>query len=164
MKKIEVFIQGEGLPDTALVEVAEGCRIRDVVDAARAKGLDACERESAVFFEDSDESIDPERTLEDAGVGHRKRLHVHRCRKVAVTVNFNERQAEREFPPSATIKRVKAWAAREFDLSKVDASEHALQVCGSPERPDEDQHLGCLVARPGCSVCFDLVAKQRVEG
>lgn len=161
--KLEIFVQGEGLPDTVLVEVEEGSRIRDVVDAARAKGLDACE-ESAVFNEDSEEPLETARTLKEAGLGHRARVHVHRCKKVEVTVNFNGRHIERQFPPSATIKRVKAWAVKGFELTRVDASEHALQVCGSSARPDEDQHMGCLVKRPACSVCFDLVPKQRVEG
>lgn len=163
--EIEIFVQGEGLPDTILVRIDGGSAVQDLITAAQGKGLDACS-ESAVFLEDSDEPVRASCRLEEVGIGHRKRVHIHRCKKVKVTVNFNGRQIDRKFPPSATIKRVKRWATgpQGFELTKVDASEHALQICGSPERPDEDQHVGCLVTRPGCSICFDLVPKQRVEG
>jgi hypothetical protein len=63
-----------------------------------------------------------------------------------------------------TVHRVKQWAVHEFGLSKVDATEHVLQLCGSTTRPDEDTHLGALVQYPECRLCFDLVPKQRVEG
>jgi hypothetical protein len=51
-----------------------------------------------------------------------------------------------------------------FNLPEIDATEHALQVCGSATRPDADTHIGALVSAQGCALCFDLVAKRRVEG
>tara|TARA_R110002072_G_scaffold265241_1_gene424142 strand:+ start:8529 stop:9023 length:495 start_codon:yes stop_codon:yes gene_type:complete len=163
--EIEVFVQGEGLVDTIIVRVDDAGAVHDLVTAAHRKGLDSCSK-SAVFLEDSDEPIRACARLEEVGIGHRERIHIHRCKKVKVTVNFNGRQIDRKFPPGATVKRLKRWATgpKGFELTKLDASEHALQICGSPDRPDEDQHVGCLTARSGCSVCFDLVPKQRVEG
>ena len=83
-----------------------------------------------------------------------------------MTVNFNVDQKTKTFPPSATVGRVKKWAVGEhgFDLKGVDATEHLLQLCGSTDRPDEDIHIGTLVTAPACSLCFDLVPKQRIEG
>ncbi len=168
MSHIELFLQGEGIPDIALVRVPRGGRVRDVVEAARTAGLRRAGGDAGVvvMLEDAEEALEPDAALEAAGVRHRGRVHVHRCRRVAVTVNYNGRQIARDFPPSATIRRVKGWGDSEdgFDLRGVDATEHLLQVCGSTVRPDEDTHIGTLVSLPGCPLCFDLVAKQRVEG
>jgi hypothetical protein len=117
-----------------------------------------------VLLEDSEEELELDKQLDQVGVGQRSRIHVHRCRKVEVSVNFNAGQRERRFSPATTVHRVKQWAVHEFGLSKVDATEHVLQLCGSTTRPDEDTHLGALVQYPECRLCFDLVPKQRVEG
>lgn len=168
MEKHEIFVQGEGLKKIELVRVEKSSTVRSLLEATAAKGLvikDEGEK-PGIFLENSDEELDADSSLEKAGIHHRSRVHVHRCRKVHVTVNFKEKQAERDFPPSTTIHHVKKWAVSEavFNLSEVDASEHILQICGSNDRPDEDVHLGTLVTFPNCKVCFDLVAKMRVEG
>ncbi len=64
------------------------------------------------------------------------------------------------------ISRVKSWAVSEhaFNLSEIDATEHALQICDSTIRPDEELHLGSFATFPVCTICFDLVPKKRVEG
>jgi len=165
--EIELFLQGEGIQDIALVRVPRDGTARDIIEAARAHGLSAPDVAKAlVLVEDAEEPLAPDAPLEAAGIGHRGRVHVHRCRRVEVTVNFNADQKSEAFPPSATMARVKKWAVgkRGFDLTSIDATEHLLQVCGSTSRPDEDVHIGTLVEVPACELCFDLVAKQRVEG
>lgn len=165
--EIELFLQGEGIAEITLVRVPRAGTVREIIETAMAHGLAKPDGvEALVFLEDAEEPLAAEVTLEVAGVAQRARVHVHRCRRVAVTVNFNADQKTEAFPPSATLARVKKWAVgkRGFDLTDVDAAEHLLQVCGSTVRPDEDVHIGTLVHVPDCEVCFDLVAKQRVEG
>lgn len=167
MAETELFVQGEGIRDIALVRVSEGGTVRDVVEAARAQGLRAEDGETpSVTVEDDDAELDLDASLSAAGITDRGRVHVHRCKRVAVTVNFNARQKTDDFPPSTTVKRLKKWAdsKKGFDLRGADATEHLLQVCGSDERPNEDTHIGTLVEVPDCSLCFDLVPKSRVEG
>lgn len=168
METIELFVQGEGIPDIVLVRVPVAGTVGDILEAGRAhRRADAGDAGTfVIFLEDAEEALDPAATLEAAGIRHRGRVHIHRCRQVAVTVNYNGRQLARSFPPSATIRRVKRWVDSKegFDLRGVDATEHLLQVCGSNIRPDEDTHIGALVHLPGCPLCLDLVAKQRVEG
>ena len=168
MEPIEIFLQGEGIRDIVLVRVPATGTVGDILVAARGHGLpaDADDIMAVVLLEDADEALEPGTTLAASGIVHRGRVHVHRCRRVAVTVTYNGRQIERGFAPSATMRRVKKWVdgPHGFDLHGVDATEHLLQRCNSAERPDEDAHIGALVKAGQCALCFDLVAKRRVEG
>lgn len=167
MAQKELFVQGEGMSEIALVLAPEDGTWRDVVDAARAQGLRAVEGESMVVtLENEAEELDLDAPLRTAGVGDRGRIHVHRCRRVGVAVEYNGRSIGEDFPPSTTIKRVARWALGKdgFGLSGADATDLLLQLSDSGERPDEDTHVGTLVEASACSVRFDLAPKIRVEG
>lgn len=131
MKKIELFVQGEGIKDIVMIEVPVEGSIRDILLAVKASGHSfEDEAQIAVFLEEEEHSFDLDQSLDEAGIHHRKSIHLHRCHHVEVSVNFNGQAKQEEFPPSATIKRVKKWATgpQGFDLSDLDASEHALHV------------------------------------
>lgn len=166
MSEIEIFAQGEGISEIIFVRVPSAGTVRDLLAAVsdRMRIEEHQAEKFFVFVEDADVPLDHGASLEAAGVRHRGRVHIHRCRRVTVTINFTSRQEVHPFPPSATIARVHDWACHKFDLADVDAAEHVLQICGTATRPDEDTHLGTLVQHPACAICFDLVAKQRVEG
>ena len=166
MKKIEVFIQMEGVKDIQLVEVAKNGTVRDLllVAAAHGKHCGNDETPSMVFIEDMEDVLDCDKLLENAGIHHRRHVHIHRCHRIEVSVNFNGRKVSKAFPPSATVGRVKKWAARELGMSEKDASEHALQISGTITLPDEDIHIGTFVIHPVCHISFDLVPKIRIEG
>lgn len=164
---IELFIQGEGMPKITLVKVHSKDMIADIIKAARQHGLTIPEGvEVFVFSENTDTPLDLGEKIDGAGLTPRSRVHIHRCRRVEVTVNFKEHQLKGFFPPSATIDTVQKWVVckDEVGMSPVDAAEHLLQACHSDDRPDEEVHLGTLVKGSDCAICFDLVAKQRVEG
>lgn len=167
MREIEVFVQGEGGGAEVVVRIAADARVKVLAAEAARAGLAAAGDEAArVYLEDAEDALAPGQTLEKAGVGPNAHVHIHRCKKIAALVNFNRRSERREFPPSTTLRRIKKWATgnQGFDLTDVDASEHALQFCGRDVRPDEDIHIGTLAEVGSCSVCFDLVPKVRVEG
>lgn len=167
MKKIELFVQGEGIKDIILITVDAIGSARNILMAIKAAGYSLENEEQAVvFLEDEDNPIDLDRQIHEVGVQHHNNLHIHSCRQVEVSVNFNGESKMKEFPPSATIKRVKGWATgpHGFNMSKLDASEHALQLCNTSVRPDEDTHIGALISHTNCCVSFDLVPKIRVEG
>lgn len=165
MTEIELFLQGEGIPQIVLVRVPDQGTVHDIIQAAQPHGLPSGGAEAVlVFVEGQDEPLDERTTLAAAGIRARGRVHVHRCRKVEVEVNFNGRDKSHRFSPSTTIAEVKVWADKEFKLTGVDATEHALQRCGTTERPSDDTHIGSLVAAGTCALCFDLIPKQRVEG
>jgi len=166
MKKIEVFLQVEGTKDILLVEVAENGTVRDLLLVATEHGkhLGNNETPSMVFIEDAEDVLELDDLFENAGIRHRGHVHIHRCHRIEVSVIFNGKQVSKAFPPSATVGRVKKWAAREFGMSEKDASEHVLQVSGTSTSPHEDIHIGTLVTHPVCHISFDLVPKVRIEG
>jgi hypothetical protein len=165
MKELEIFLQGEGIPQITLVRVPGEGTVRDILKAALAHGLPVEKNDiPVILIEDEDEELALDKRLDQVGIGHRSRVHVHRCRKVEVKVNFNGRQEMHKFGPGATVRRVKRWAVKAFGVPEVDATEHVLQICGTTKRPDEDVHIGTLVSHSDCSLCFDLVPEQRIEG
>lgn len=164
-KEIELFLQGEGLGEVVLIRVPTQGTIHDIIEQAKNHGISA-DDELLVFAEDEEDPLSPDRSIEASQLKHRGRIHVHRCRRVKVTVNYNALEKSRVFAPAATVARVKKWAVGDngFDLDDVDAAEHVLQICESDRRPDDDTHIGSLVTVPACSLCFDLLPKVRIEG
>lgn len=169
-QELRLFVQGEGLAEIQVVNIGSDSTVADLIKMVAAKvgagEFAAADAEGGlvVTFEDEDKKIPHEDSLKKAGIRDRSRVHIHRCRKVKVTVYFNGETEVDNFPPSTTVGKVKKWADKKFDIDKIDATEHALQLCGTSIRPDEDTHIGMLTKHPSCSICFDLVPKRRVEG
>ena len=157
---VRIFIQGEGIVDIAQLDV-NGEESFAFLKALliRRFSLDAT---IALLLEDVDEPPDEHKAIGEHG--KHVKVHVHRCTRVAVTVTFNHRHVEHSFPPSATIARVKAWAADKLGMSPEDATEHVLQISGTHTRPSPGAHLGSLVSCPHCQAKFDLVPEERVNG
>lgn len=163
MKTVGVFYQREGSTEIEHVEIDKSGTIAQLKAAIYAKhGGDAA---ALLFLEDADEPVSNEATIESVAGPRGAKVHVHRCRRVVVLVHFAERTLERAFGPGATIARIKRWAAeQELNMSSDEASEHVLQITGSTTRPRPNTHIGTLARCPECTVSFDLVPDQRVNG
>lgn len=168
MKHIEIFLQGEGIKEVVLLKVHEEGFVRDIIEVAEAEGiLVGGPKESFfVFSEEHDSELPLDTTFKKVGIHHRSLVHVHRCKSISVFVNFSGNTLEHSFPPATKIKRIHQWATGDqgFNMTRLDASEHALQISGTFIRPDEDIQLGSLVSSDNCTISFDLVPKKRVEG
>lgn len=164
MTKIEILLQGEGIADIELVELDEGAGPAEILAIALERRQGGETGDYLVFVEDQEEPLAPGHQLHRHPHGEPHRVHVHRCRNVAVTVTFNGRPETRDFAPSRTVAAVKAWAAKAFHMDPRDAAEHVLQLAGTADRPEPDTHLGSLVRHGHCEVRFDLVPLKRVEG
>ncbi len=169
MKSIDVFLQGHGLADIAVLAAKPDDTLAEIVSKANLLGP---KEARLLFLEDIDGPIDDHAVVEDLlplptdgePIGP-LRLHVARCRHVEVAVRFNGEAAKRRFTPSATVERVRRWAVRRaFHLPPRDAAEHVLQIQGTSIRPDRDVHIGTLTQGQACAIAFDLVPCQRVEG
>lgn len=170
MKNVDVFLQGPGFSDIAVLSAKPDDTIGNVLsklDQAEAK-----EENLLVFIQDSFCPVDREVLVEellplaaDEKTLRPLCLHVTQCRKVETVVRFNGEHKQRQFPPGAVVERIRRWAAcRAFGLAPQDAGEHVLQLQGSTSRPDRDTHVGVLTDGKSCSVAFDLVPNKRVEG
>jgi hypothetical protein len=163
MSVVSVFIQGEGLREVQLLEIEANANFGAVRAALIAKhGLS---EDVLIFLEDADEPVD-----ESVEVGLRAtqatiNVHLHRCRRIEVTVRFNNETVEHSFSPASTVARVKHWAAvKKFGMTEEEAGEHALQIVGTHDRPHPGTHLGALAICPKCHLAFDLVPDERING
>lgn len=163
MTQLDVFYQGEDLDDIQHLELDEAATVSDFKKMI-SKNLGVTGH-VYVFIEDTEEPVSDGTCLTDLGDTTGLKLHFHRQRRIEVCVTFNGEDVGRRFPPSATIKRVKRWFAKnKFDMTKEEAGEHVLQVSGTHERPHPGTHIGAL-AKCGCTKLeFDLVPDQRVNG
>jgi hypothetical protein len=123
------------------------------------------EADFLVFIEDEDEPVDLTRRVHECAGPTGVKLHFHRCRHIDVSVTFNNETVEHPFAPSATIARVKRWAAeRKFGMSSEEAGEHVLQITKSQDRPMPGTHIGALVKHHHCRIAFDLVPNEIING
>jgi hypothetical protein len=171
VEAVELFLHQQ-CRDPVVVDARSDQRVEDLLRSAGITDLTG----QAVFVgesvaEDDDDSAvdahevaDARKTLNELGLGRTGHVHCYRCRRVSVDVNYKCDTRQRTFPPAATVQRVLRWAKRTFRLTDADAENLLLRICDSDERLRLNQRLGELVTSPACSVCFDLVHDQRVEG
>lgn len=96
--------------------------------------------------------------------GGHAHIVVHSCRRIVVTINYQNRSIERRFSPARTIGDVRAWAIRRLGLGDEAANDKlVLEICDSDRRPRSDVRIGTLTSR-ACALCFDLVPEKIVEG
>jgi len=113
---------------------------------------------------DQHEPVDVTKSLDELGLEHHRHVHIHRCRHIAVKVNFMGKTKHHRFSPATTIATATAWARKKFHVDPATASEYVLQLCESTNQPRADEHLGELVTPGECSLCFDLVKEVTPQG
>jgi hypothetical protein len=154
-----VQIQGDGrVTEVGIPENVSGVSLR-----GRLREVGVLNAEDLLVFIDEAEEQVREEAAPLPDVRHGTRIHITRCHKIHVSVNYVNKTIERDFAPGARVRAVKRWAVHELHLDHKDAAEHVLQLCGSTERPPSDTPLHVLL-RNGCRLCFDLVPEKRVEG
>jgi hypothetical protein len=163
MKSIDLFYQGEGVGEISHIELEPTATFATLKACLAEKH--GVSRDALLFLEDEDEPMGEAVLLKDRATAKGLKVHVHRCRHIEVTVTFNGKTAERRFSPSATVARVKRWAAEhEFGMSEEETGEHVLQLAGTHERPAPGTHIGSLSDGKICALAFDLVPDERVNG
>lgn len=163
MNSIDIFYQGEGIPGIEHLEFPADetvSALKTHIAKKHSVGEDVI-----LFLEDEDEPADEKKRVRHYAGPAGVKVHVHRCRHIAVSVTFNGETAAHKFPPSATIARVKKWAAEhKFGMTPEEAGEHVLQIKGTKDRPSASTHIGSLVAHGRCELAFDLVPDERIQG
>jgi len=163
MKTIDLFYQGEDVAEIEHLEIDLDSTFADI--KARLVEKHGGAPDALLFLEDEDEPLNDADRVKDRAGGKGLKVHLNRFRQIAVSVNYNGEIVARKFAPSATVARVKRWAAvRKFGMTDEEAGEHVLQVAGTHERPTPGTHIGTLAKCKTCELAFDLVADERVNG
>ena len=163
MTKATVFIQVQDKSGIVEADLSLPATVGDVRDALKAHGIEIG-KDMEIFVDDAEEPEKQDKKDPLDRLKHGSRIHLTRCKRIKVTVNYLEKTIDRPFPPGARVRAVKRWAVDQFKLNPKDAGEHVLQLCGSTKQPPADTPLAELVQGHGCELCFDLVPEKRVEG
>ncbi|HMP07228.1 MAG TPA: hypothetical protein PJ982_12825 [Lacipirellulaceae bacterium] len=163
MKNIDVFYQVEGVAGIEHAEFPGNTTLAALkAQLAKKHGLGA---DVLAFVEDGEEPADNGKHLGQIAEATGVKLHLHRCRRIEVTVTFNNETVDDKFAPGTTVARVKRWAAeKKFGMSPEETGEHVLQLAGAKDRPSPSTHIGALVKHGKCALAFDLVPDERVNG
>lgn len=175
--EIELFFHAQGAKPR-VVTASRGDTLREVL--VRGEMIHEGQDELFVFVGECEEAleeadavedgadehapIDIDLTLEVLEIHRHRHADCHRCRHVAVEVNFGGKTKRHRFSPAATVGVATQWARRKFHLDSAAAAEYVLRLCGSTTEPRSDEHLGELVAATTCSICFDLVKEVTPQG
>lgn len=163
MQNVDIFYQCDGVTSIEHIEIEHGSTFSDLKDLiAKKHNLKGA---LLLFLEDGDDPVNEAEIIcgqkNPAGI----KAHVHRCRRIEVTVTYNGESVEAAFPPSTTIARLKKWAAeKKFGMTEEEASEHVLQIAGTHDRPAPNIHIGTLTDCKKCKIEFDLVPDERING
>lgn len=165
MADISLFVHVQGSVGLIELRVAPHLTAIDFLGLAEVSKAIAClDGEILLYIDEAPAPVPRHGPLHEHGAKHGGRVHLVRCREIAVRVYYSGREILQPFAPGTRLKRVKEWAAKEFSLAAGDAIEHVLQVNGTNERPNAATPLSQLVGGHDCSVVLDLVPDKRVEG
>lgn len=153
MSQLEIYVHRAG--EREMRKLDSATQVRELLDN---------QTDAQAWLEDSEEPLDPERSLAQAGVGDRVHVHVSRCRRVSVRVRYGGDERTRDFSPANTVDRVFNWVTgpQGFNLTPAEKAKHTLGLCAQPTQPDRADHVGTYA--DACKACFDLAPKERFEG
>ena len=123
------------------------------------------DEKASVWIQDAEEALDPDKSLEHAGVTTLSHVHISLAEKVYVKVYQTDHDIEQAFFPATTVEKVFNWAVgpEGFKLTDTEAAKHILATCDKREEVDPEAHIG-RYAGEDSSVCLDLVPRDRFEG
>ena len=154
---MEIFLH-QRATETVLIKVDPDTTVRDFANECIGEG-------AWVWLEDGKEELDTEKTLTEVGAVDRCHVHVSTCKNVLVKVRFGGDSIEESFAPPTSADFILKWAASPdaFKLTDSEAAKHLLAICGTDTELDQADHIGAF-ADDDCSVCLDLLPRERFEG
>ncbi len=163
--KVEIYVHGENCAEPKLVEISTEATIADIINKYREvmNMPHAKVEEIELFIEDEDQPKHKEHHHEHAGIKKRHHVHCHRCKNVAVTVEYNNQTHTISFQPSATGATVLKKAAVEFKISEKDAADLILKLPDGNILKSTD-HIGSFVSHPHCQIKLLLIHNTQVQG
>ena len=154
---MEIFVH-QRATETALIKVEPDLTVGDLAKECIGEG-------ALVWVEDGKDALDPDKPLTEIGLVDRCHVHVSTCKEVLVKVRFGGDSIEGSFSPPTSADLILKWAAGPdtFKLTDTEAAKHLLAICGTDTELDRADHIG-VFADDDCSVCLDLLPRERFEG
>lgn len=173
-QELELFIHASGRKPQAVLAAAED-KLSDVLgrlglvpagNGGHHIFVGEAVLETIEIIEGADEPamVDIDLKVEALDLRKHRHIHVHKCQRIVVTVNFSADTAEHKFKPNTTIGTVTDWARKKFPIDPAVAGEYVLQIHGTTSQPRSTEHLGDVVQGDTCSICFDLVKEVTPKG
>lgn len=155
MNDLSLELELEGNTATTVLQVPPNLEAISAAARAHVPGAEALH----LFEKDSDEEL--------ASVEGRRAIAIvaHRCKQLAVKVDFNGSSHTERFPPSATVGKVLRWATgkRGFNLDD-DARPKANLIARGTEQPlPKDAPIGRYTIVGTCNVELDLTLKEALN-
>jgi hypothetical protein len=174
-EKIELFVHSEGVrPKPVKIETTDtlakllekaGIETKQDLLVFCGESKSALQEQDGVEHgEDEHEPVKVDSIIDGLKLKKNSHVHCYRCRRIEVTVNYQNKTKHHKFSPATTVETVRKWALKKFHLTDVDAEKLVLEICDTNERPRATQYLGELVQYPNCSICFNLVPDVKIEG
>lgn len=154
---IEVLTEGEGLADVESVALPAGALAGKLIEAVAAKaGYPATE--ALLFAEDEAEPVATETPMTTELVSGRV-YHVHRARKVDVSVSYKADSKNKGFPPSSRFQTILDWVTGPdgFAIDPAIAPEMELAIHGETTPLPKSAHIGRYVNHPENTLALDLI-------
>ena len=162
MRVLDIFYQGYGILEFDQIEVQDDHTVAMIKNVIVEKhGFSG---ELVIFFEGDEKPAEEHLVIGEICHDRVPKLHVHHCLLIDTSVMFAGNTVHHKFAPATTVGAIKNWAARKLGMTEVEAGEHLLQISGTKERPATGTHVGSLTSGHECSVHFDLVPDERVNG
>ena len=157
---MKLYIHRPGSQDPDPIDIDPSMSVRDVLAKIGAGD------EDRLWLEDLDDELDHDLCLDDDKIPDRPHVHCGPKKLIDVEVHFNGKVIKDDFPPSATIARIYAWATgpKGFKLAGDQKAKHELALTGTNDALADHVHIGSLVEGHGRKVSLDLRPKERFEG
>ena len=154
---MEIFLHQRAI-ETGFIKVDPDKTVQEIAIECLGEG-------ALIWLEDGKEPLDPEKTLAEEGVFEGCHLHMSICKGVLVKVRFGGDSIEGSFTPPTSADFILKWAASPegFKLTDSEAAKHLFAICGTDTELDQADHIG-FYADDDCSVCLDLLPRERFEG
>jgi hypothetical protein len=153
--RIEIQVEDQEKSQLLEVDVNNGADFKLAV--LKQIGLD----EANLFLHDDDAEIGDDVTRMKAVV-----LVAHRCKKLVVTINYEEKSIRKKFAPSATVFRVLQWAIGRngFKLDATAAAKANLILPEAEQPLPREGVIGKYADKKTCSFEADLTLKDFTNG
>jgi hypothetical protein len=157
----ELWVEGAGMAEPVKISVKPNTPAHEVIGSV-ARIANFPPDNAFLFLENESTPLNPNLLLDAKHPRHIVH-HVHTQMEIAVTVFHNGKEHKMHFSPSATIKKVTAWATYQFEIFDQNAAEVYLAIHGYSAPLTGTAHIGRFVKHDKSNLELDLLTFTKVS-